>query len=186
MWAAVIAVALAGAIGFEIAGDTFETYPLTWEQTRLEHLVQDGSLAEGERLTQPIDLRYDNLTEIRAVVEWTDDAGEPDRFEVGLSAPNGSQVAMAEGTESPLTVPVTVHPMPQWGTIEATAHEAARQQVIEDHATRTNGTWTVVVELVEAPGSRAAPGTPETQEDGANGFTLTVEIVTYRAVVERP
>lgn len=186
LWAVAIAVTVAGAVGFEVTGQALTAYPVEWEQTTTELVATDSDLEEGEAFSEQVVVRLSNATGIRATVEWTDDVGEPDRFRVTLMTPNGSRMVREEGVESPLATEISIGEMPQRETIEASSYEAAQRQALREHASRTDGTWTVVVELVDAPGSNPAPGMPEVEEDGSNRFSLRVEGRTYRGMVAPP
>lgn len=186
LWAVTIAVAVAGVVGFEVTGEALTAYPVEWEQTTTELLATDADLEEGETFSEQVVVRVANATGIRATVEWTDDGGEPDRFRVTFMPSSGSDMVREEGVESPLVAEVSTGQMPRRDTIEASSYPAAHRQLITEHATSTEATWTVVVELVDAPGSNPAPGTPETQEDGSNRFSLRVEALTYRGMLGPP
>lgn len=182
-WTGLIALAFVGVVAFQLAGTPLTAYPVEWQQATYEPVTQDGTLEEGEQRDVEFTLDRPNVTQIQASVDWTDDTGEPDRFRVTLVAPNGSRVARDDGTAGPIEATEVLTEVPDRETIRATSQKAARRQLVSDHATSPGGTWTVTVELVEAPGTQAPAGGPETQEDGANDFSLSVEVGTYRATV---
>lgn len=175
--------AMTGLFFYERA--QFGEYPVEWTPTAASTYEDGGTLAAQESATFTFDITDGNLLRVVALVAWSDDVGDPDSFTVQLTGPEGTGSATSpESDAGEVTASVTVNEAPDTDTAPGRDPGDAADQARAFHASSAGqGTWTVVVTLVSAPG-QALPGAgAEVTPDGTNDFTLTVTAEAYEPTV---
>lgn len=165
--AAILIATMTGVFFYERA--RFTEYDVTWHQVQAGSETETGSLDAQTSESYTFTADADRLSSVTLTLSWTDDAGEPDTFEVALQGPNGTYSDTADGASPPLTVEVPIHGDPGIRTATGRSLEDARDQ-LNTSTSWTNGTgdWSVTVTLVDAPG-----GQLPTEEDGSQDYELS-------------
>lgn len=168
--AAILIAAMAGVFFYERS--QFDDHDVSWRQAEAGTASRSGSLEEGSSQSYTFTADADRLSTVRVSLAWSDDAGQPDTFEVAVQASSGTYTGGGEALSSPLEVSVPIHEAPETTTTTGRSIEEAQHRLNET-ATWTNGTgdWSVTVTLVSAPGQQI--GGQETVSDGNQDYELT-------------
>lgn len=163
-------------------------FPVTFATRDGGAVTQRGDLAQGEETSHAFELPVENATSARIVLDWTDDVGDPDLFNLTVSGPGGLTLSR-EGSTGSIEIDLPLTPAPAARTIlgedRASVSAAAEAQF---SATAGEGAWSIVVRLVDAPGQRPVPQAPqvEIQPDGANDYELVFGYQFFVAVIGEP
>lgn len=171
------------------APETQLTYPVQWLEAEAGTTREEQQLAEGEQAQLQFGLPARNVTTVELLLQWTDDSGNPDTFNLSVEGPGGEPVAVASSDTGEIVLRFELNPLPAATNVRATDQTAAARQLVQDHASDDGrGTWTATVTLASAPGQRPVPQVPdlEVQPDGSNNFTLQFSYDVYRAQVGEP
>ena len=163
---------------------TLEPTILEWDRGSV-----DGDLFETgpQSIDFPFELAEDNIISVSLILGFTDDASFslPDRFDIDLIAPNGTQMGHVELENAPPRAGSGPADPPSFSTAELNAQfptaPAYSEQIVTglsptetpeqvlarlepDYHVNTNGTWIVRVTLVAA-GDCPSPGEGYTTQD---------------------
>lgn len=154
---------------------------VSWTDRSLDGPELSGETEEGSSTNDTLPVPHGNLTTFDVVLTWTDDIGDPDRFRLTVTSPDGALVKEAEGESGRLNVTFPdVNTVPPETTVYGDSEDDARSKVAQQHTrTRGMGNWTVTIELVDAGDFSPIPGGPPAQEDTSNTWELTSEITVY-------
>lgn len=184
-----LVAALAGVLWVEAeeGPEPVVAFPVDWETERSTPVTHEDELEEGGSETYEFRVEAANLTRIEARLVWEDDAGAPDRFRLNLTTPQGRTMSN-ESPNGTVALDADVSAVPGERTVNATGLAEARETAQRRHGTDAGqGTWTVTVTLVSAPGQRPVPGSQlEIEEDGSNSYQLGFSYETYAAQVQVP
>ncbi len=163
-----------------------QAYDVAWSSRTVNGPGADGYLEEGNSEDVELNITTRNLTTATFVLEWTDDTGDPDRFRVTVTSPDGAFTNTSEGNSGRITVTIPgVNSVPPETTIYANTMDGAREKAADKYtATRGVGTWVVTVELVNAGDFNPAGTGPPVQEDEGNTWELTSELEAYQPNLE--
>lgn len=180
-WVAAVSVAIVLAFVIEAAASQLSPFAVRWPIEEQGSFLAQGSVAVGESFVYPLDVSVLNVTAIRAALEWTDDVGAADRFEVSFRGPRGQEGEPTAGDTGSLVAAMPVAQTPRAEDLRASDERALRRGAAMSYASSDAlGLWVVDVRLVEAPGL-GVPGAPaELQPDGQNAFSLRVTLDVYR------
>lgn len=176
----VLIAAMAGVFLYERG--QFDDYTITWGTAEGVLASDDGTLSQGASQSFEAVVAHEGVARVRAVVTWTDDAGDPDTFEVVVRDPGGAEVDRQSGSSGEVMAEATVTEAPARTSVAARSPEDARDQAMAGlDASAGQGTWTVEVLLVEAPGTTLPGANVEAAADGSNDFDVEVVLVTWDA-----
>ncbi len=174
--ALLLATIILGSLALETV--RMEDYPVNWVAEESYTDTISETLAEGEATSTLAQANATGLRAFRAELTWTDDVGSADRFRLTIVAPDGTEVGQREGQSGRITLEVPIQPPPEIDEVSARDAEEAElfaRSYLDPEAGQ--GNWTVLVELLEAPGENTAG--METEPDGSNAFELQVRITTH-------
>lgn len=187
----VLVIAL-GAVLLHESGTAPEaslTFPVSWRVEEGGSTARDGELDEGEVGEFEFELASPNVTRVRVTLSWQDENGDPDRFNLTVRGPSGASFGTATSDSGTAALNFDVQVPPGVQEVRAgSPGEAAARLAQRETSTRGLGTWTMVVELVSAPGVRPVPGVPDlvVQPDGTNDFTVAFSHDVYRPQLGAP
>lgn len=176
----ILVAAMVGVFRYEAARGGGQSWQVTWAEATAPGPEADGSTNAGATTPVELNVTTPNVTAIRFTLTWTDDAGNPDTFNLTIGGPDGRNWS-AEGSSGEITVTVEgLAPMPAPMSILAASQAEAEARVARDATTHAaEGVWGASVMLVSAPGVPAPAGGVEVVPDGRNAWTLTATLVTY-------
>lgn len=172
-------------------GKEADTQPLTYE---VDWPVEPGpattrsdELEEGRNESYTFSLERPNVTQVTVELNWTDDTGEPDRFRLEVTPPNGERVSN-ESENGTIAFDFEFAEPPTLANVTAANESQAREEVANMSTSQGQGSWEVTVTLVQAPGRQPVSGAPqiETEPDGSNSYNLTFAHEAFRAEISDP
>ncbi len=160
-------------------------FPYQWTSAHRLLFETDGTLAEGETITVPVDVNLANVSRVTAFLTWEDTAAfgdpQPDTFTVTLtgSAGTASTTASNEGRSGTAVVNVTADAPPAAGNVTAHNETHARALIAAMHPSRTKGTgpWEVSISLDDVA---------DLVGDEGNGWRLQVFVETFSFTLGEP
>ncbi|MDX1611499.1 MAG: hypothetical protein R3185_03955 [Candidatus Thermoplasmatota archaeon] len=189
--AGVLVLGLVGVLVYE-AGRTPDpslTFPVTWSTSPAGGQERQGDLEEEENETFTFQLGSPNVTSVQVALTWTDDSGDPDRFNLSVVGPDGIEPVRRNGSNGSVVLRIPVAPVPTVEQAQGPSRDRVEASLARSHASSAGvGGWQVTVGLEDAPGQRPVPQAQdlETQPDGSNSFVLTFSYTVYRAQVADP
>lgn len=179
--AVILVAAMAGVFLYERA--QFQEYAVSWERQSVQTEEFSQTLSEGDSATHAVEATTSGMARLRAELTWSDGVGQADTFTLAVEAPNGTSVDDS-GDSGTIELTPTVTPKPDLETASGRSLAEARQQVNASlSSTAGQGNWTVTVTLDDAPGTSGTGGVGS-QEDGAQDYTLTVDVERWTARLE--
>ena len=178
---------------------TLETFASSFPVATAQLLRHEGYLQEGDALLLPFRVDAENVTRVRARLEFTDanatPAGQrtrPDTFEIELKAPHGDvsgpvlvrSHAATSGAIGEAAYVVRQPPFPR--ELDAASLDDARAAFLRNDPPDTTlaGEWMARVTMLEAQDGDVQgiplPGSGTAANDDGNDWTLTLFIETYR------
>lgn len=180
--AAILVSAMVGVFRYEAARTSSAVFDVAFDSVTDAGTRTSGSTDEGDETAATVPVERRNVTRIEWVLEWTDDVGGPDVFNVTVTSPDGrTHSAQADGgTVSVAFDDLAVLPpeMRLTGQGEADVRARAEQSYGSQAAI---GDWSVVVKLVDAGDQVTPVGNVVVQEDAGNEWTLTPRLTYYEA-----
>lgn len=184
--AAILLAAMVGVFRYEAAraGDAFD---VAWTTETSAGPSTSGQTAEGAESQVTLSVNQTNLTSLTFFLNWTDDIGDPDEFELTVIDPDGVSQTVTGSTGSLAVtfsnLSATPPPTRTLGQDEADARARLAQA---NTGTAGIGTWSFVVRLVDA-GDQSVPaaGVPITEDTG-NAWTLETRQESYAPQLSRP
>jgi len=156
-------------------------YPVSWPVQPGAERTKSGELQENESAQHKFELSTRNVTRIAVTLEWTDDGGDPDKFELSVQPPDGEPRTNASKNE---TIQMTFEraEVPTVENFMAPNRSAAHDSMTDRATSQGQGNWSVEVTLTSAPGQRPIDDAPdlETEPDGSNSYELTLSHEAYR------
>lgn len=179
----ILVTAMIGVFRFE-ASQVGSSFDVTWSTSAERIHEADGGTNEGDASVEAVQVETRNLTRLVFTLQWTDNLGDPDTFNLTVTGPDGA-TRSAEGDSGTLSVSFdNLGVAPE--TIRVTGRDqgAVEQRVGQDFSSfGGTGGYNVTVTLVDA-GDQGVPvaGVP-VQQDGANDWALVVEGTVFSAQV---
>lgn len=138
---------------------------------------------ENKTTTLKVDISISNITNILFILEWEDDypytsgyMGNPasDTISLTISEPNGTLVTFIpsnsnESDNGTIYIRANLNLIP-----ENQSKEASNEIEINQYFSRTNGNWTIMVKVIDAPGGDITCFPNE--KDHGNDWTLRIYI----------
>lgn len=182
---AILVVAMLGVFRYE-ATQGGGSWQVDFETATVAATRASGTTAEGAASALGIDVSERNVTRAEFALEWTDDAGAADEFELQVTSPSGESRA-ARGSSGRVAVAFeNLAPLPPsvrlLGEDEGTIGERVERDYASDAAA---GRWNVTVRLLSAGDQTAPVGGVVLQQDAGNAWTLAPTLTAYRATVTR-
>lgn len=182
----ILVAAMVGVFKYEAGRGGGQSWRVTWTEGAEDGPQAQGTTQAGGTTVEELNVSAANVTRITFTLRWTDDVGAPDTFNLTIGGPDG-QAYSAEGSNGEVSVTVEgLAPTPGEMRLLAATQAEAESRVARDATTRAaDGVWGASVKLVTAPGLLAPAGGVEVQPDGANAWTLTATLTTYRPAFEQ-
>lgn len=182
---AILVVAMLGVFRYE-ATQGGSSWQVDFETATAPATLASGTTAEGRESALGVDVDRANLTRAEFALEWTDDAGSPDEFELRVTSPEGETRA-ARGTNGRVSVLFDhLAPLPPDVRLLGDDERAIEERLARDYASRAGtGRWNVTIHLLTAGDQTAPVGGIVLQQDSGNAWTLTPTLTSYRATVSR-
>lgn len=182
----ILVAAMVGVFRYEAARGGGQSWTVTWSTGTEAGPEESGETQAGVTTPVELEIAAPNVTSIEFLLEWTDDVGAPDEFEVIVTSPTGEN-RTAKGSGGTLSVVFEdITPMPGEIRLLAASEAEAASRVARDATTHAaDGVWNVGVRLASAPGVVAPAGGVEVQPDGQNAWTLQAKLTTYRPAFEQ-
>lgn len=172
----VLVAALVAVLAFTggEAEDTELAYQVSWPVEPGPATVRSSQLDEGRNESYEFELDRSNVTEVTVQLGWDDDVGQPDRFRLSVTPPNGSTVEETSRNES-INLTFEFDDPPDLETVQARNSSEASQRLRQEATDGGRGTWQAQVTLEDAPGRRPVPEASqlETEPDGSNRYNVT-------------
>jgi hypothetical protein len=178
--AAILVAAMVGVFRYE-AARAGSAYDVEWTTTTLDGPVQAGETAEGQRSEVTLAISEANLTALTFVLTWTDDVGAGDEFQLTVVDPAGEVSQSARSTTGEIALTFEgLATAPPASRVVATSESDARAQLARQHTITTGtGTWSVIVELLNADETSTVVGNVPVPPDTGNAWTLQARQVVY-------
>ncbi|HWG92107.1 MAG TPA: hypothetical protein VNZ52_14755 [Candidatus Thermoplasmatota archaeon] len=160
-------------------------YTVAWTSQGGALAPVEGTLTDGDTLTERVPVEVANLTEVTFTLTWTDNENSaPDSFTLTVTTPSGRQLPATSRTDGTITVTATaadLNPSPTTGQVAAKDEAEAQRKLAQQHtSTLGQGEWTVAITLDARDNVPATPvGVPVVPRDTGNAFTLNVAYKTY-------
>ena len=182
----ILVAAMVGVFNYEAGRGGGQSWRVSWSEAEEAGPQAEGTAQAGGTAIEDLNVTAANVTRATFTLTWTDDVGAPDTFNLTISAPDGT-MRWAEGSNGEVEVVFEgLAPMPGEMTFLAATQEEAEARAARDATTfNAVGVWGASVLLASAPGTVSPGGGIELPPDGANAWTLTVTLTTYRPSVEQ-
>lgn len=162
-------------------------YDVDWTTETVAGPGDEGTTAEGARTELTLNLTQSNLTSVAFVLSWTDDVGSGDELRLTVVDPAGevSQTASSTSGEIVLTF-ANLSQAPPSTRVVASDEEAAEEQLREQYASSAGtGTWSIIVEVVNADDTPTPAGNVPLPADTGNSWTLETRQEAYAPSLSR-